>query len=147
MAAPETQTTVEPIAALEERLAADGVEFVRFEQSDTHGISRSKTVPTRHVRHFAEGGLNFLLGQLGFDVQGFVAPNTGYLEELGFPDSRLFPDFSTYAVLPWADRTARVLCEPHFQDGRPAMAAPRRGAQVAERPPTAWLPALFRLRV
>ena len=43
MAAPETQTTGEPIAALEERLAADGVEFVRFEQSDTHGISRSKT--------------------------------------------------------------------------------------------------------
>lgn len=125
MAPGKTQTSVEPIAALAERLAADGVEFVRFEQSDTHGISRSKTVPTRHFRHFAEGGLNFLLGQLGFDVQGFVAPNTGYLEELGFPDSRLFPDASTYSVLPWADRTARVLCEPHFQDGRPAMAAPR----------------------
>jgi hypothetical protein len=36
--------------------------FVRFEQTDTHGISRSKTVPVRHVRRFAEGGLNFLLG-------------------------------------------------------------------------------------
>ena len=58
----------DPIAALEARMAADGVEFVRFEQSDTHGISRSKTVPTRHFRHFAESGLNFLLGQLGFDL-------------------------------------------------------------------------------
>lgn len=113
------------IAALEERITADGVEFIRFEQSDTHGISRSKTVPTRHFRHFAENGLNFLLGQLGFDVQGFVAPHTGYMEELGFPDSRLFPDYSTYVVLPWADKTARILCEPHFQDGQPAMAAPR----------------------
>lgn len=126
MAAKKAATrTVDPIAALEKRLAADGVEFVRFEQTDTHGISRSKTVPTRHFREFAERGLNFLLGQLGFDAQAGVAPGTGYLEELGFPDSRLFPDFSTYTVLPWADKTARVLCEPRFQDGRPALAAPR----------------------
>jgi glutamine synthetase len=117
--------SVDPIVAVEKRIAADGVDFVRFEQTDTHGISRSKTVPTRHFREFAEHGLNFLLGQLGFDAQSGVAPGTGYLEELGFPDSRLLPDFSTYTVLPWADKTARVLCEPRFQDGRPALAAPR----------------------
>jgi glutamine synthetase len=112
-------------AGLERQMTADGVEFVRFEQSDTHGISRSKTIPSRHVRDFAERGLNFLLGQLGFDVQAGVAPGTGYLEELGFPDSRIYPDLSTYRVLPWADQTARLLCEPHYTDGRPAMAAPR----------------------
>ena len=116
---------VDPIAAVEKQIAADGVEFVRFEQTDTHGIARSKTVPARHFAEFAGRGLNFLLGQLGFDAQGGVALGTGYLEDLGFPDSRLFPDLSTYVVLPWADHTARVLCEPRFQDGRPAMAAPR----------------------
>jgi glutamine synthetase len=31
------------------RVAADGIEFVRFEQSDLNGISRSKTVPARHA--------------------------------------------------------------------------------------------------
>jgi glutamine synthetase len=113
------------LTTLEKQIAADGVEFVRFEQSDTHGISRSKTVPVEHLRHFAEHGLNFLLGQLGFDAQAGVAPNTGYLEEMGFPDSRIRPDLATYQVLPWADKTARLLCEPYFQDGRPAMAAPR----------------------
>src|SRR5436309_9794803 len=56
------------------RIAADGIEFVRFEQSDLHGISRSKTVPARHAAAFARDGLNFLLGQLGFDAQGGVAP-------------------------------------------------------------------------
>lgn len=115
----------DPMTALEKRIAADGVEFVRFEQTDTHGISRSKTVPVRHWRRFAEDGLNFLLGQMGFDVQAGVAPGTGYLEELGFPDSRILPDLSTYRVLPWADNTARLLCEPHYLDGRPAMASPR----------------------
>ena len=34
-------------------------------------------------------------------------------------------------MLPWADKTARVLCEPYFQDGRPAMAAPRAVARQA----------------
>jgi len=101
------------------------VEFVRMEQTDTHGIARSKTVPARHFMRFAEKGLNFLLGQLGFDVQSGVAPGTGYLEDLGFPDSRIKPDLGTFAVLPWADKTARVLCEPYYVDGRPALAAPR----------------------
>jgi glutamine synthetase len=125
MASQDPNSALDPIATLEEQIRDDGVEFIRFEQTDTHGISRSKTVPLRYFRHFATHGLNFLLGQLGFDVQANVAPNTGYLEERGFPDSRIFPDLSTYALLPWADRTARILCEPHFQNGDPAMAAPR----------------------
>ena len=101
------------------------IEFIRFEQTDTHGISRSKTIPARHFEYFAKNGLNFLLGHLGFDAQAVVAPGTGYLEELGFPDSRIRPDFDTFQVLPWAEKTARILCEPYYLDGRPAMAAPR----------------------
>ena len=91
------------------RIAADGIELVRFEQSDLHGISRSKTVPARHAAAFARDGLNFLLGQLGFDAQGGVAPGTPYLEAVGFPDSMLLPDPDSYAVLPWAEGTARLL--------------------------------------
>ncbi|MCA9904794.1 MAG: glutamine synthetase [Anaerolineae bacterium] len=115
----------EHLAQIQSRLEKAGIEFVRFEQSDTHGVSRSKTVPTRHFQHFASHGLNFLLGHLGFDVQSGVAPGSGYLEDLGFPDSRLFPDLDTFTLVPWADLAASVLCEPRFQDGTPAMAAPR----------------------
>lgn len=112
-------------ADIEKQIAEADIEFVRFEQTDTHGIARSKTIPVRHFRRFAEEGLNFLLGQLGFDVQANVAAGTGYLEELGFPDSLIKPDPDTFQILPWADKTARILCEPHYLDGRPAMAAPR----------------------
>jgi glutamine synthetase len=113
------------------RIADDGIEFVRFEQSDLHGISRSKTVPARHVAGFVRDGLNFLLGQLGFDAQGGVALGTPYLEARGFPDSLLFPDPDTYAALPWAEATARLLCTPHFLDGTPVPAAPRLAMQRA----------------
>jgi glutamine synthetase len=106
-------------------IAEQRIEFVRFEQSDTHGISRSKIVPARHVERFARDGLNFLLGHLGFDAQAGVAMGTGYLEDLGFPDSRIFPDLATFRALPWLDSTARLLCEPRFYDGSPAGAAPR----------------------
>jgi glutamine synthetase len=110
---------------LSQRLREHGIEFIRFEQSDTHGISRSKTVPIKHFEYFAQKGLNFLLGQLGFDAQAQVAPGTGYLEELGFPDSLIRPDLDTLQILPWASKTARILCEPYYLDGRPALAAPR----------------------
>jgi glutamine synthetase len=113
------------LAEIQKLLRDKDIEFVRFEQTDTHGISRSKTIPARHFERFANTGVNFLLGQLGFDAQAMVAPGTGYLEELGFPDSQIRPDFDTFQVLPWADKTARVLCEPYYLDGRPAMAAPR----------------------
>jgi glutamine synthetase len=125
MTTTSTNVRADRLTELEKRMTEAGIEFIRFEQSDTHGISRSKTVPVRHFRRFAEKGLNFLLGQLGFDVQAGVAPGTGYLEELGFPDSRLKPDLDTFQILPWADRTARVLCEPHYLNEQPALAGPR----------------------
>src|SRR5262249_24995834 len=126
------------------RAIAEGqIEFVRFEQSDTHGIARSKLIPARHVARFAEDGLNFLLGHLGFDAQAGVAMGTGYLEDLGFPDSRIYPDPSTLRVLPWLDSTARLICEPRFYDGRPAAAAPR---YIARRQLQALEEAGYRLR-
>ena len=113
------------LTEIQKLLQDKDIEFIRFEQTDTHGISRSKTIPARHFESFAKNGVNFLLGQLGFDAQAAVASGTGYLEELGFPDSHIKPDFDTFQVLPWADKTARILCEPYYLDGRPAMAAPR----------------------
>src|SRR5262245_2723460 len=113
------------LADISQVIAEQHIEFVRFEQPDTHGISRSKLIPARHVEQFATNGLNFLLGQLGLDAQGGVALGTGYLEDLGFPDSRIFPDPATFRVLPWLDATARMICEPRFYDGREAGAAPR----------------------
>jgi glutamine synthetase len=113
------------LTEIQKLLRDKDIEFIRFEQTDTHGISRSKTIPARHFEYFANNGVHFLLGQLGFDAQAAVAPGTGYLEELGFPDSHIKPDFDTFQVLPWADKTARILCEPYFLDCKPAMAAPR----------------------
>jgi glutamine synthetase len=102
-----------------------GYEYVRFEQTDLHGLSRSKTIPIRHFQHFAEEGLNFLGGLLGLDLQGGVASGTGYLEERNYADSLIMADLSTLSPVPWAVNTARVIAEPRWYDGEPARAAPR----------------------
>ena len=102
-----------------------GYEYVRFEQSDLHGLSRSKTVPARHFRRYAEQGLNFFGGLLGLDLQGGVAPGTGYMEERNFADHLIRADKFTLSPVPWMDRTARVIADPYWYDGEPAKAAPR----------------------
>jgi|SRR5947209_14079281 len=102
-----------------------GFDYVRFEQTDLHGLTRAKTVPAGHFRHFAETGLNFFGGLLGLDAQSGVAPDTGYMAERHFQDHLIRPDLSTLAPIPWLPRTARVLAEPSWYDGTPAAAAPR----------------------
>ena len=118
------------IQEAEAHLATEGFDYVRFEQPDLHGLSRGKTVPAAHFRHYADHGLNFLGGLLGLDVQGGVASGTGYLEERNFADSLIFPDLGTLAPVPWAERTARVLADPRWYDGQPLQAAPRHLARV-----------------
>lgn len=116
---------MQTIEEAEEYLAREGFAYVRFEQCDLHGMSRGKTVPVPHFGRYSAQGLNFLGGLLGLDAQGDVAPGTGYLEERSFADSLIFPDLSTLAPVPWAERTARVLADPRWYDGEPLQAAPR----------------------
>lgn len=106
-------------------LEEGGYDYVRFEQTDLHGMSRSKTVPTRHFADFAQHGLNFFGGLLGLDVQAGVAPGTGYMDERSFQDQLIWPSLDTLAPVPWMPGTARVLAEPSWYDGTPALAGPR----------------------
>jgi len=104
---------------------ADGIGFVRFELPDMHGISRSKTIPISHAFDYAERGLNMYGGASVLDSRSDVVPGTLYHEERGYADQLLFPDPGSAAVLPWADRTARLICDAQWYDGTPLRATPR----------------------
>ena len=92
---------MEDYAAAREFFEEGGYEYVRFEQTDLHGLSRSKTVPVRHFERFARSGLNFFGGLLGLDLQSGVAPGTGYMDERRFADQLVRPDLGTLAPVPW----------------------------------------------
>lgn len=101
------------------------IEFVRFEQADLYGVSRSKTVPVGSFMDYVDNGLNFYGGLLGLDIQSMVPSGTGYAEEVAFADHCTVPDLSTFTVLPWVPNTANVTVDPYWYDGSPAMASPR----------------------
>jgi glutamine synthetase len=113
------------IDAAEQFLTEHGYDYVRFEQTDLHGLTRAKTVPVPHFRQFAEEGLNFFGGLLGLDPQSGVALDTGYMAERNFQDHLVWPDLDTLTPVPWLSRMARVIVEPAWYSGERAAAGPR----------------------
>ncbi|HEU5225255.1 MAG TPA: glutamine synthetase family protein [Actinomycetota bacterium] len=116
---------MESVGRVLEGWRKDGIAFVRFELPDMHGISRSKTIPIAHAADYAERGLNMYGGVSVLDSRSDVVPGTLYHEEVGYGDQLLFPDPESAAVIPWADRTARLICDARWYDGRPLAATPR----------------------
>ena len=64
-------------------------------------------------------------GAAVLDSRSDVVPNTLYHEEIGYGDQRLIPDPETAAVVPWAEATARFICDSQFIGGEPLRATPR----------------------
>jgi glutamine synthetase len=102
-----------------------GIRNVRFELPDMHGTSRSKIVPIDHVAGYAKDGLNMYGGAAVLDTRSDVVPGTLYNEEVAYADQLLRPDTSTAAIVPWAEATARFICDASWADGRPLAASPR----------------------
>src|ERR1700682_3463549 len=98
---------------------------VRFELPDMHGTSRSKIVPIDHAAAYAKSGLNMYGGAAVLDSRSDVVPGTLYNEEVAYADQLLRPDASTAAIVPWAEATARFICDAAWADGKPLAASPR----------------------
>jgi glutamine synthetase len=113
------------IDSIKKEIRDNDIHFIRFEQADLYGVSRSKTVPVGCFMDYLENGLNFYGGLLGLDVQSRVATGTGYAEEVQYEDHCTVPDLSTFRTLPWVPHTANITVDPYWYDGRPAMASPR----------------------
>jgi glutamine synthetase len=116
---------VSDVAAILEDWQGHGIRFVRFELPDMHGISRSKTIPISHAADYAASGLNMYGGASVLDTRSDVVGGTLYNEEKGYADQLLFPDPQSAAVIPWADSTARFICDAAWYDGTPLAATPR----------------------
>lgn len=113
------------IDSIKKTIRDHDIQFIRFEQADLYGVSRSKTVPVGCFMDYVDDGLNFYGGLLGLDIQSMVPSGTGYAEEVAYADHCTVPDLSTFTVLPWVPNTANITVDPYWYDGSPAMASPR----------------------
>ena len=113
------------VSSILERWQADGIRWVRFEAPDMMGASRSKLAPIEAAFGYAEDGLNMYGGALVLDSRSDVVPGSRYHDQMNYTDHLLFPDPTTASIVPWADRTARFICDSRWYDGSDQLAAPR----------------------
>lgn len=93
------------------------VRFLRLAFTDINGTSKAVEVPTSQLDKVLTNDIRFD----GSSIDGFVR-----LEE---SDMILYPDFSTWAVLPWGDekggKIGRLVCSVHKTNGEPFEGDPR----------------------
>ena len=95
----------------------DDVRFIGLAFTDINGTLKAVEVPNSQLDKVLENDVRFD----GSSIDGFVR-----LEE---SDMILYPDFSTWSVLPWGDSTGGKIgcltCSVHTTDGEPFAGDPR----------------------
>ncbi|QNQ83928.1 type I glutamate--ammonia ligase [Lactobacillus sp. PV037] len=95
----------------------EDVRFLRLTFTDINGTLKSVEVPTSQLDKVLNNEIRFD----GSSIDGFVR-----IEE---SDMVLYPDFSTWAVLPWGDeeggKIGRLICSVHKTSGEPFEGDPR----------------------
>ncbi|MEO8715553.1 MAG: glutamine synthetase family protein [Acetobacteraceae bacterium] len=114
----------EAAESIEERVARDGIEIVRFSFADQHGLLRGKTLVASEVARALRHGVGCPSSLLLKDTSHHTVFATfgagggvGLKEMEGAGDVLLIPDPSTFRVLPWAPHTGWVLCDLRFPNG------------------------------
>ncbi|XP_074845236.1 lengsin [Carettochelys insculpta] len=113
------------IEHIKEQMARDNIQFVRFEATDLHGVSRSKSIPSRFFHEKAIYGVTMPRGYLELTL----SPKDSEVDHISATnfncDILLSPDLSTFRVLPWTEQTARVICDSFTILGTPLLTSPR----------------------
>jgi glutamine synthetase len=106
-------------------IEARGLTQVRFSFADQHGVLRGKTLAAAEVKGALERGVTVTSTLLLKDTSHrTVFPaftpggGVGMAELQGAADVLMFPDVSTFKILPWSTDTGWLLCDLRLQDGR-----------------------------
>jgi len=117
-------THASDVAAVSERLRADGVDVIRVSYPDMIGVDRGRDVLLDELPAAAEHGLAFCRAVYHTSPMGDVVPVQGGLDQ-GLPDIVVRPDLATVTPLPWEPAAAWCLGDASTPDGRPAPESPR----------------------
>jgi glutamine synthetase len=112
--------------AVEQAIAGEGLESVRFSFVDQHGILRGKTMVAAEAAATMRNGCTATSTLLAKDtahrtVFPVFTPGGGFgMPEMeGAADMLLVADPATFRILPWAHKTGWLLCDLYFPSGKP----------------------------
>ncbi|MBQ7956865.1 MAG: type I glutamate--ammonia ligase [Clostridia bacterium] len=89
------------------------IEFVRLQFTDVFGTPKNVAITVKQLEKALDGECMFD----GSSIEGFVR-----IEE---SDMYLKPDLDSFAIFPWRNETARMMCDVYTTDGTPFMGDPR----------------------
>lgn len=101
---------------------AAGVKLVRFLYCGNDSVIRGKACHTRFLDSYLRSGIGLTVAMQSFNMLDQLASD-GSFGPVG--EIRLVPDPDTFAVLPYAPKSARLLCNMLTLDGTPWGACPR----------------------
>jgi glutamine synthetase len=98
------------------------IQLVRFLYCGNDGVVRGKAAHTRFLPAFLQSGIGLTVAMQSFNMLDQLVAE-GSFGPVG--EVRLVPDPASFAVLPYAPGTARMLCDMTTLDGQPWEACPR----------------------
>lgn len=104
------------------RARKQGVQLVRFLYCDNGGTIRGKTTHVDHLAERMEQGIGLVMGMLSMTGMDFLAPGASF-GPVG--EVRLIPDPATFTLLPYAPRSAQMICDLLTLDHEPWALDPR----------------------
>ncbi|XP_063065236.1 lengsin [Engraulis encrasicolus] len=113
------------VEQIKQQIDREGVNFVRFEATDLHGVSRSKIVPARFFSEKAAYGVPMPRSYLELTLSPKINEVDNGAAANFSSDILLVPDMATFKILPWANHTGRVICDPCTVTGVPLRTSPR----------------------
>src|SRR5262245_64899840 len=97
------------------------IQLVRFLYCGNDGVIRGKACHTRFLPSYLESGIGLTVAMQSFNMLDQLVAE-GSFGPVG--EIRLTPDPATFAVLPYAPHTARLLCDMTTLAGAPLDAWP-----------------------
>ena len=101
---------------------AQDLELIRFVFVNNSGVPRGRVLDAGEIESVLADGANLTKGMQSFNALDALVGG-GTFGPVG--EVRLVPDPETFTVLPYADRTAVMLCDMYDLDGTPWDADPR----------------------
>src|SRR5262245_52433182 len=110
------------IRAILRRCRASGTQLVRFLYCGNDGVIRGKACHTDFLSSYLESGIGLTVAMQSFNMLDQLVPE-GSFGPVG--EIRLAADPDSFAVLPYAPGSARVLCDMLTLEGAPWEPCPR----------------------
>ena len=119
---PKNDADARQSRAILARCKADDIQLVRFLYCGNDSVIRGKACHTRFLPSYLRSGVGLTVAMQSFNMLDQLVPE-GSFGPVG--EIRLVPDLGSFAVLPYAPKTARVLCDMVTTEGEPWAVCPR----------------------